>query len=247
MSASTTVPVVRRPVGQWIFRHAGLFFLALFIGALFAFWPNYLSRLPNDDVFAHVHASLAVLWCGLLITQPWLIRTRRLALHRRLGAASKVIAPLFVAGAVLLAHHRFRIMTDATFATEAPGLFLGLGAAVVFAVSYALALRFKKTQALHARFMIATGLTMIDPVLVRLIGYYGPALSHPLLYQVFGYGLTDLLLLILVFRPTISAKDRTIFIKGVLIFPIAHLAWFTIVQGPWWVPFATWFRALPLG
>ena len=35
----------------------------MFVGALFAFWKPYLSRLPNGDVFAHLHAVLAVAWC----------------------------------------------------------------------------------------------------------------------------------------------------------------------------------------
>jgi hypothetical protein len=29
-------------------------------------------------------------------------------------------------------------------------------------------------------------------------------------------------------------------------FPACHLAWFTVVQGPLWVAFTAWFRALPL-
>ena len=56
--------------GAWIFPNVGYFFLALFVGTLFAFWPPYLSHLPNTDVYAHFHAIVAVIWCGLLIAQP---------------------------------------------------------------------------------------------------------------------------------------------------------------------------------
>lgn len=227
-------------------RNAGYFFIVLFIGALFAFWPHYLSRLPNDDVHAHLHAALAVTWCALLIMQPFLIRARKNDLHRRLGAFSKLVAPAFVVAAVLLAHHRVAVMPDAKFAADPAGLFLGLAAAVDFAVAYSLGLWFRQTMALHARFMIATGLTMIDPVFVRVLGYYAPPFSHPLMYQVCGYGVTDLMLLLLLWRPAMSARYRRIFLSGVIIFPILHLAWFTVVQGPLWVSFATWFRALPL-
>jgi hypothetical protein len=94
--------------------------------------------------------------------------------------------------------------------------------------------------------MIATGLTMIDPVFVRVLGYYGPPFSHPLMYQVCGYGLIDLVLALLLWRPAIPPGNRRLFAAGVLIFPAAHLAWFTVVQGPIWIPFAYWFRSLPL-
>ena len=94
--------------------------------------------------------------------------------------------------------------------------------------------------------MIATGLTMLDPVVARLLSFYAPKFSHPLMYQVFGYGLTDLILVVLLWRPALSARDRRIFLAGVLIFPAAHLAWFTVVQGSLWSPFASWFRTLPL-
>ena len=137
-------------------------------------------------------------------------------------------------------------MSDGQFAVRAPSLYLGLAAIVLFATSYVLALRYRRIQALHARFMIATGLTMIDPVVVRLLSFYTPKFSHPLMYQVWGYGLTDLCILLLLWRPTMTARDRDTFLKGALIFPVAHLAWFTLVQSPLWTPFAYWFRSLPL-
>jgi len=246
-TATTTFVSTRRPTSSaWIFPNSGYFFLALFIGALFAFWPIYLSRLPNGDLFAHAHAITAVAWCALLVSQPFLIRARRRDLHRRLGSLSKPVAALFVIGAILLAHHRVRIMNDSTFALRAASLYLGLVAATLFAASYLLALRYRHTHALHARFMIATGLTMIDPVVVRLLSFYGPKFSYPLMGQVWGYGLTNLCLLALVWRPVILPRDRRIFLSGALAFPVAHLAWFTVVQGPLWRPIAYWFRTLPL-
>jgi hypothetical protein len=222
------------------------FFVLLFAGALGAFWPRYLSRLPNGDLFAHVHAVLATIWCGLLVAQPLLIRSRRRDLHRRLGACSQVVAPVFVVSVILLAHHRVRIMDAATFVRRAPSLYLGLAAVVLFAFAYGAALWFRRRPALHARFMIATGLTMIDPVVVRLLSFYAPPFSHPLLYQVWGYGLTDLLLVALLWRPPLATRDRRIFLAGSAVFLAAHLAWFTVIQGPLWVPVASWFRNLPL-
>jgi hypothetical protein len=236
------------PVGRTTpLSNAGYYFLALFGGAILAFWPHYLSRLPGGgDAYTHIHAVVAVAWCALLIAQPLLIRARRHDLHRRLGTMSRVVAPLFVIAALLLAHYHTLAIDDPRFVSRAPSLFLGLSATVQFAVAYGLALRFRQTAALHARFMIATGLTMIDPVVVRVLSFYAPPFSHPLMYQVFGYGLCDLVLLLLLWRPSLSARNRRIFAAGAAIFPACHLAWFTVVQGPLWAAFTAWFRALPL-
>lgn len=230
-----------------MFRSSGLWFAALLVAAGFAFWPRYLGRLNEDiDPYTHFHAAVATAWCLLLIVQPFLIRAGRRDLHRRVGALSYGIAPLVLVASTLLAHQRFRAMDEATFSAEAANLYLPLSAVLLFGVSYALAMAWRRTQALHARFMIATGLVLIDPVLGRLIGFYGPPLPHPLLNQAITYGSTDLILLALLWRPRMGARQRLVYAAGAAVFPLAHLGWFTLAQGPRWTSFAAWFRALPL-
>ncbi|MBK9376401.1 MAG: hypothetical protein IPN03_22435 [Holophagales bacterium] len=221
-------------------------FLALFLLATLAFWPRYISLLGSPiDPYTHLHAAFASLWCLLLIAQPVLVRRSR-PLHRRLGAISYVIAPCFLVASVLLAHSRFRAMDEETFMREAPSLFLPLSAVALFSVSYILAIRHRHTMPLHARFMIATGLPMIDPVLGRLLFFFGPALPHPLHYQLVTFVVTDAVLLALLLRPRLAPSLRPAFIVPAALFPVLHVAWFTIVQRPEWVPFAAWFRRLPL-
>lgn len=221
-------------------------FLALLLLAVLAFWPRYLSLLGSSiDPYTHLHATFATLWCLLLISQPVLARRNR-RLHRRLGALSYVIAPCFVAASLLLAHSRFRAMDEATFHQEAPSLFLPLSAVILFSASYVLAIRHRHTMALHARCMIATGLPMIDPVLGRILFYFGPPLPHPLHYQLVTFALTDALLLALVLRPPLAPSLRRAFLVPASLFPVFHIAWFTIAQRPEWLPFAAWFRRLPL-
>jgi len=221
-------------------------FLALLLLAVLAFWPRYLS-LPagSIDPYTHLHAAFATLWCLLLISQPVLVRRYR-QLHRRLGALSYVIAPCFVAASLLLAHSRFHAMDEATFRKEAPSLFLPLSAVVLFSASYVLAIRHRHTMALHARFMIATGLPMIDPVLGRILFFFAPPLPHPLHYQLLTFAFTDALLFALLLRPPLAPSLRSAFLVPAALFPVSHVAWFTIVQRPEWLPVAAWFRRLPL-
>ena len=230
-----------------MFRTSGYWFAALLVAAGFAFWPRYLSRLGEPiDRYTHVHAAVATLWCVLLIVQPFLIRGQRRVLHRRLGALAWVVGPLVVVASVLLAHARFRAMAPATFEVEAPNLYLPLQASVTFAWAWSLAMAFRRSQPLHARFMIATGLTLLDPVVGRLLGFYAPPFANPLHYQVVTFGLCDVALFALLFRPRMAPRQRRTFALGAAVFPLVHLGWFTLAQGPMWRRAAAWFRDLPL-
>ena len=221
-------------------------YVALLLLAAVAFWPRYLSRPVGEiDPYTHAHAAVALAWVFLLIGQPLLLRRHR-SLHRRIGRLSYVLAPLFVLASLLLAHARFRAMDGATFQGEAPSLFLPLSAVALFGISYTFAIVHRHTAQLHGRFMIATGLPMIDPVLGRVLYYYGPQLANPLHYQLITFGLTDLILVVLLVRPALPRPLLRAFLYPALAFPIAHLAWFTVVQGPGWLPVASWFRSLPL-
>jgi hypothetical protein len=181
----------------------------------------------------------------LLITQPLLLPRHREA-HRRLGAISYVLARAFGIASLLLAHARFRAMDDAKFYQEAASLYLPLSAVVLFTVSYALAMYYRRTMALHARFMILTGLPMIDPVLGRVLFFYGPSLPHPLLYQAITFGLTDLVVIGLLVRPHLRPSLRLKYGLATILFVAAHLGWFTFAQSITWLPIAAWFRRLPL-
>lgn len=230
-----------------MFRTSGYWFAALLVAAGFAFWPRYLSRLGEPiDRYTHFHAAVATVWCLLLIAQPFLIRGNRRAAHRNLGALAWIVGPLLVAASLLLTHARFRAMDAATFAIEAPSMYLPLQATVTFACAWALAMAFRRNQPLHARFMIATGLTLLDPVVGRVLGFYGPPFPNPLHYQVVTFGLCDLILLALLFRPRMAPRQRRIYALGAAVFPLVHLGWFTFAQRPAWFPIAEWFRGLPL-
>jgi hypothetical protein len=230
-----------------VFRNSGYYFIALFAGALVAFWPKYISRPPGEtDAYTHVHAAAMVVWCGLLIAQPFLIRGGRKPLHRALGALSYAVVPVLLAASLLLAHLRFRTMDDRTFAAEAASLYLPLSAVVLFGVAYGGGILFRKTPAVHASFMICTALTMIDPVLGRILAFYFPPLSNDLYYQAITFGLVDLILLGLILRERARGQGRWALGSMLVVFVGAHIGWFTAAQSDGWRVFADWFRRLPL-
>lgn len=229
-----------RPV---TFVRSAPYFAALLVVALIAFWPSYLSRVSSGNGYTHLHALTATTWLLLLIAQPAAIHARRLTLHRLLGRASYVIAPLVVVSMVLLAHRNTSVagLSD----LDRLGVYVPLSLAALFGLSYALAIVTRRTMALHARFMVCTGLTLIDPVGVRLLFWAHPTPSWR--YQWATFALTDLIFLALIWRERQMRSARLVFPVMLGLFVIAQAIFlFDWYQTPLWERFVRWFLALDL-
>lgn len=221
--------------------------LLLLVMALGAFWPQYLSRPPaRVDAYTHAHALLGAAWMLLLVAQPLLLRAGARAGHRALGRASWALAPAFLVSGLLLAHFRFRTMDEPTFLREAFTLYLPLSALLLFAVAWALGLAQRRHAPVHARFMAATALLLIDPVLGRLLFFFGPPLPHPLWIGVITFGLEIALLLVLLRTLPAAAPGRALFRGYVALTAVVLGGWFVWPSTAAWMALARGFRALPL-
>jgi hypothetical protein len=177
----------------------------------------------------------------MLVVQPLAIRHRRLGWHRALGRTSYVVAPLVLVGIVLLTHSR----TPGVPPAELPGFYIPLSLAALFALSYTLAIVNRRRTAWHARFMVCTALTLIDPVVVRLL--YWAYATPTFRYQWITFPLTDLVFLVLIWRERQTRVARSVFPAMLLVFAIAQLLFlFDFYQVAPWQAFMRWFAALPL-
>jgi len=229
MATRTTLP----------FPRASWWFLALFAASVLAFWHPYVSRVAQvGELWVHLHTIGVVAWMALLIGQPLLIHRRKWPLHRTLGSLAYALVPYVAVTALLLAHSRFRALDPATFAIAAPNLYLPLIALVLFLICFA--------QAVHSRFMVATALPLIDPIMARFLYFYTPVADIGFVYPLIGYGFTDLILLLLIWRDRGERRARWVFPSLLALFVAAHLGRFTLAETDAWFSFATWFRDLPL-
>jgi hypothetical protein len=53
---------------------SGPYFAALFVIALVAFWPTYLSQVTSSTGYTHLQALTAAMWMVMLVAQPLAIR-----------------------------------------------------------------------------------------------------------------------------------------------------------------------------
>ena len=89
-------PLHRRD-GHFLLARLGLCWL----GVIFGFYPAVSSRLAGRadytaPLILHIHALSFTLWLILLAAQIMLLRSRRVAYHRRLGLAGAALIPVLV-------------------------------------------------------------------------------------------------------------------------------------------------------
>jgi uncharacterized membrane protein len=228
------------------FNQSTFWFAGLLGVALVAFWPSYLSPASATvSAYTHVHAATATVWMVLLIVQPWLIRTRRLAIHRMIGRTSYAIAPAVIVSMLLLAHSRLQGLTSEQYLIQEYVLYLQLSLAVVFALCYALAIHHRRRKELHARFMIGTALTLVDPVLIRLMFWIAPQPSFN--YQWVTFGVTDLVLVGLIAYEWRRSAPHWVFRTMLGVFVLAQVpALFGLTTSAAWKAVVRWYAALPL-
>ncbi len=227
-----------------LFYRSGYCFIALLFLALAGFWNSYFSKLFGDiNGYKHFHALTMLLWIGLLITQPFLIKYKKYALHKTLGQFSYALVPVLVVSLILLAHSQITIHDFGITYARLYILFLQLSLLSIFIIAYALAITYRKKSYLHARYMICTSLTLIDPAVARIPLNIPPL---PFDYQVLTFALTDIILLILIFMERKQKKGREVFPVMLLLFLAFQTINLTLTDHAVWDRFSLWFAHLPL-
>ncbi|MBT8061117.1 MAG: hypothetical protein KJO85_00435 [Gammaproteobacteria bacterium] len=230
---------------------SGPFFIGLLLLALVAFWPAYISKGPlGSNFYIHFHATMATLWMLILIIQPMAVRRGKLARHRVVGKLSFLLAPLFILSVILLAHHRLKIAAPGpAYGLQTYILWLQSSIVTLFTISWVAAIIKRKATPMHARFMVCTGLTLIDPVVIRIL--FCIQMPPPFNYQWITFGLTDLVLLALIWAERRGGRPDDggfkVFPAMLVLFLLAQIpALFGMTEMAWWQSFATWYGSLPL-
>jgi hypothetical protein len=170
-----------------LYNNLGYWFLLYIVLAIAGFYTTYFSVLfqPRPTII-HIHFVLMAMWIGMIITQPFLIKYKKRALHRTIGKASYVLVPLLLITAFLMmrmgyyrdinnlqeqAAKGLNHFTEAEIlkqaSADAPIAFIYFS---WFALFYCLAIINRHHSSSHARYMLATALTLTGPTVDRIIG-----------------------------------------------------------------------------
>lgn len=158
-----------------MFKNAVFYFLVLLLFAVVGFWIPWYSNIFGVHAFwTNFHATVMTLWLLLLISQTFLMRSGRRIEHRTLGKVSYLLGPLCIISFPMLAFYSLPLEGVPLPLFKAYIFWLQTGTGILFAWFFIAAIYHRKQSALHARYMIATALTLINPIIARLMIFYGP-------------------------------------------------------------------------
>ena len=219
-----------------MFPRAVFYFFALLVFAVIGFWiPWYSNMFSGHSIWVNFHAVVMSLWLLLLIVQAVLMRAGWRAVHRKSGKISFVLGPLCIVSIPLLAVSFFPPdgMEMSVFRSYILWLQVGLG--ILFSWFFIAAIYYRKKPALHARYMIATSLALIDPIVARFVIFYGPDAGTPpdmtvapLGMQYISYPVLTIILLTLLYFDRDAKQGREVFRFAFAGFVIFEILTFTL-------------------
>lgn len=229
-----------------IFRNSFFFLIVIPVFAIWGFWVTYFTRAQETlSVYDHLHGFAMFGWCLMLVVQSFLIRTSHGSIHRQVGKLSYLLAPLVLVSTLILANYRLNVRGLTTEGLYILGL--QIFTLIQFSVFYTMAIRHRKTSDIHARWMICTAFTLLDPIFARIIEInfiHVPFESG--IIQYITYGAIDLAVIMLVFKDWKSSQRRDVFLPALILMVVTQLPIFLAMQSPAWEMFAAWFKGLPL-
>ncbi|MEP6689245.1 MAG: hypothetical protein ABJC36_12925 [Gemmatimonadales bacterium] len=151
--------------------------VAALLTAVIGFAPTYYLRSmvggPPLSTLLHVHGLLFTAWLLLFLAQTSLVAAQRTDLHRRLGLAVVILAPLLlVVGWLTAIDAARRGVTPPGGPHPLAFLAVPLGTLVVFAMLVIPGLRYRRRSETHKRLMLLATISLLTPAIARF-RYYG--------------------------------------------------------------------------
>jgi len=183
----------------------------------------------------------------MLIVQPYLIRTKQVKLHRKLGAFSYLLVPVLVFTTVDLLKYRLNGRSPVSN-VDSLSVALIINALIAFMIFYGMAIYHRGKGTIHARYMLSTPLPFITPITDRIISIHFPSwlswlpkLGNEPLVMIYGFALADMLVIGLCIWDWRSHKRLNVFPFVLLVLLIYHFSVLYFYKYPFWNRFSEWF------
>ena len=209
---------------------------------LIGFAPTYYLKgvfngPPLPSSLVHVHGALMTTWIALFITQVYLVESKQVKLHMRLGIFGVALAPVIAIVGSMTG------IAGAARGATVPGipplsfLMVPLGDMVMFAILFAGAIYYRKKARNHKRLMLLTVLNFLPPALGRFP--FELAGTPP-----FFFGVPDILAIIfVVYDARKNGRVNKVFLAGTLLLIVSHVIRLTQSGTETWISIATWLTA----
>lgn len=163
------------------FHHASLLLALLLLVMVAAFWKSYLAMLndfPERLTWTlHVHGVLTAGWLAMLSAQAWFVRSGRMRLHRLVGRSSYVYVPMTILSGVVTMRGALMRAADGVTAELARDAIFQHMMLVSLAITWGLAIAYRRQPVLHIRFMVSTAFAIGTAIFFRIFFFWVPSFS----------------------------------------------------------------------
>lgn len=227
------------------YQNISYFFIGILIYTFIGFHFTYTVKFPNFEGLSnvhHFHGIMLMSWFAMLIVQPFLIRFKKVELHRQIGKISYLQIPLLLYSIFIVSKVSFnRNLATMPLNVDLGGLALDIPDIFAFGFYYVMAMVNKNNSAAHMRYMIGTSLLMIGPGIGRaMIIFVG--LPFPVAIMITMY-FTELVALIFMAFDYFKGKSIKPFAIILAVLVMLHLIW-NYQMGAAWQGFAGWWVAV---
>ena len=243
-----------QPVNR-MYYNLGFWFLLLFPLAFIAFYNSYIGIIFQPMIpIIHIHFILMTLWMGMLVVQPFLIKYKKLSIHRALGKLSYVLVPVVLLTSFLMirfSHYRdiANLRNDAAkgLNTYSEIQIIQLAAEyralpfiwfTWFLLFYILAVVNRRRSSIHARYMLATGLALLGPIIDRIIFKYA-VFAAGLRMETIAFLLADTILILMLWKDYKNRRPTRTLLTALSIYIAGQVLYFTAADSNAWEQIVT--------
>lgn len=206
----------------------------------------FVTAPPLASWLVELHAVLMTAWVVLFIAQVFLIRTKRIRVHQRLGYASIALAVLILFigffTAIAAAKNGAGSIAPPPDIPRLSFLAVPMFDLVMFAILFSAAVYYRKRSADHKRLMLLTMINFLPPAIARF-----PIPGWMALGPVVFFGIPILLILFAVGYDRLqNGKFNKIFVYGALLLIASFPLRLAIMGTETWMAFANWLTGFSL-
>lgn len=193
---------------------------------------------PLPSLVVHLHGLVMTAWVALFVTQVWLISSKRVRVHQRLGYTGvwlgASILPIGFLAAVRAA--KYGSPSTPPGVSQLGFMIVPLFDLVMFTIFFGAAIYFRKRPAEHKRLMLLTAINFLPPAIAR-IPIASLQAAGPLWF--FGFP-TVLALMCFGLDRWQYGKLNRVFLVGIALLVASYVGRLALMPNPSWLATARW-------
>ncbi|HTH02973.1 MAG TPA: hypothetical protein VL882_22020 [Vicinamibacterales bacterium] len=193
---------------------------------------------PLPSLVVHLHGLMMTAWVLLFVTQVWLISSKRVRVHQRLGYTGIWLAALILPVGFVTAARAAKYGSPSTppGVSQLGFMIVPLFDLVMFTIFFGAAIYLRKRPTEHKRLMLLTAINFIPPAIARI-----PIASLQAAGPLWFFGFPTALALVCLGLDTWRyGKMNRVFVVGIALLVASYVARLALMPSAAWLAMAQW-------